>query len=68
MTIVSNDPSWWPLIDSHLVYSNWIGLSYQSVMSRSNIDLHFYFAVAAAAVVVYDWGERDVALHLLPFL
>ncbi|KIK40222.1 hypothetical protein CY34DRAFT_282628 [Suillus luteus UH-Slu-Lm8-n1] len=53
MTIVSNDPSWWPLIDSRLVYSYWIGLSYQSVTSRFNIDLHF--AVAAGVVVVYDW-------------
>jgi hypothetical protein len=36
------------------------------VMSRSYIDLHF--AVAAGVVVVYDWGEWDVVLHLLPFL
>jgi hypothetical protein len=66
MTLVSNDPSWWPLIDSQLVYSYWIGLSYQLAMSRSNIDLHF--AVAAGAVVVYDWGEWDVVLQLLLFL
>ncbi|KAG2032663.1 hypothetical protein BDR03DRAFT_742751 [Suillus americanus] len=35
MTLVSNDPSWWPTIDSYRFYS--------------------YFAVAASAVVVYDW-------------
>jgi hypothetical protein len=35
-------------------------------MSQSNIDLHF--AVAAGVVVVYDWGEQDVVLKLLPFL
>jgi hypothetical protein len=35
-------------------------------MSRFNIDLHF--AVAAGVVVVYDWGEQDVVLSLLPFL
>jgi Arc/MetJ family transcription regulator len=39
---------------------------YQSVMSRSNIDLHF--AVAACVMVVYDLGEQDVVLKLLPFL
>jgi hypothetical protein len=35
-------------------------------MSRSNNNLHF--AVAAGVVVVYDWGEQDFALILLPFL
>jgi hypothetical protein len=66
MTFVSNDPSWWPLIDEEVFFSYWIGLSSQSVMSRSNIDLHF--AVAAFVMVVYDWGEQDVVLNLLPFL
>jgi hypothetical protein len=27
-----------------------------------------HFAVAAGVVVVYDWGEQDFALILLPFL
>ncbi|KAG1764305.1 hypothetical protein EDD22DRAFT_455690 [Suillus occidentalis] len=53
MTIVSNDPSWWPYIDLQFFYSYWIGLSYQLVMSQSNNDLHF--AVAAGVVVAYDW-------------
>jgi hypothetical protein len=66
MTFVSNDPGWWPFLDMQLLYSYWIGLSYQSVMSRSNIDLHF--AVAANVVIIYDWGEQDVVLKLLPFL
>jgi hypothetical protein len=66
MTFVSNDPSWWPLLDAQFSYNCWIGLSYQTVMSRSNISLHF--AVAAGVVVVYDWGEQDVVLNLLPFL
>jgi hypothetical protein len=66
MTFVSNDPSLWPYIDTQLFIDYWIGLSYQSVMSRSNINLHF--AVAAGVVVVYDWGEQDVVLKLLPFL
>jgi hypothetical protein len=66
MTFVSNDPSLWPYIDEHVFYSYWIGLSYQSVMSRSNLHLHL--AVAAGVVVVYDWGEQDVVLSLLPFL
>jgi hypothetical protein len=56
----------WPYIDEEFSYSYWQGLSYQLVMSQSNIDLHF--AVAAGVVVVYDWGEQDVVLKLLPFL
>jgi hypothetical protein len=66
MTFISNDPSWWPYIDAQFFSSYWIGLSYQSVMTQSNIDLHF--AVVAGVVVVYDWGEQDVALNLLSFL
>jgi hypothetical protein len=66
MTFVSNDPSWWPMIVSQLIFSYWLGLLYQLWMSRSNNDLHF--AVAAGVVVVYDWGEQDVVLKLLPFL
>jgi hypothetical protein len=66
MTFVTNDPSWWPYIELQFFYSYWMGLSYQSVMSRFNIDLHF--AVAAGVVVVYDWGEQDVVLSLLSFL
>ncbi|KAG1754130.1 hypothetical protein EDD22DRAFT_913697 [Suillus occidentalis] len=54
MTFVSNDPIWWPFIDSRVFYSYWIGLLYQLVMSRSNIDLHF--AVVAGVVVAYDWA------------
>jgi hypothetical protein len=64
-TVVSNDPSWWPFINLGIFLSYWTGLSYQLVMSRSNNDLHF--AVAAGVVVVYDWGEQDVVLILLPF-
>jgi hypothetical protein len=66
MTFVSNNPGLWPYIDVRLFFSYWKGLSYQLVTSQSNIDLHF--AVAAGVVVVYDWGEQDVALILLPFL
>jgi hypothetical protein len=67
MTFVSSGPSWWPLIDLRILYSYWTGLSYQLViLSLSKIDLHF--AVAAGVVVVYDWGEQDVVLNLLPFL
>jgi hypothetical protein len=66
MTFVTNDPGWWPLLDVQLFLSYWTGLSYQLAMSRSNNDLHF--AVVAGVVVVYDWGEQDVVLKLLPFL
>jgi hypothetical protein len=67
MTFVSNDPgSTWPYIDAQLFLSYWIGLLYQLVMSQSNISLHF--TVAAGVVVVYDWGEQDIVLILLPFL
>jgi hypothetical protein len=31
-----------------------------------NLNLHL--AVAAGVVVIYDWGEQDVVLNLLPFL
>jgi hypothetical protein len=65
MTVVLNNPSWWPFIDLRLVYSYWTGWSYQSLTSRFKIDLHF--AVAAGVVVAYDWGEWDVVLQLLPF-
>jgi hypothetical protein len=66
MTVVSNDPSLWPLINDNFLFSYWIGLSYQSVVPRSNNDLHF--AVVAGVVVVYDWGEKAVVPNLLPFL
>jgi hypothetical protein len=66
MTFVSNDPSWWPIIDLQFIFGYWICLSYQLVMCRCNNDLHF--AVAGGVVVVYDWGEQDVAMILLPFL
>jgi hypothetical protein len=67
MTGVSNDPSWWPYMDALLFCAYWKSLVYhQSVMSRSNIDLHF--AVAAGAMVVYDLCEQDVVLKLLLFL
>jgi hypothetical protein len=66
MTFVANDPIFWPLLDQEFFDSYWMGLSYQFVMSRSNISLHF--AVAAIVVVVYDWGEQDVVLNLLSFL
>jgi hypothetical protein len=66
MTLVSNDPTFWPYIDLQFFFSYWTGLSHQLVMSQSNIDLHF--AVAASIVVVYDWGEQDVVPNPLPFL
>jgi hypothetical protein len=66
MTFISNDPSWWPYIDGQVLFGYWIGLSYQLVMSRSNLNMHL--AVVASVVVVYDWGEQDVVLKLLPFL
>jgi hypothetical protein len=66
MAIVSNDPGWWPFLDADILLSYWIGLSYQSVMSRSNISLHF--AVVSGVVVVYDWCEQDVVVKQLPFL
>ncbi|KAG2073035.1 hypothetical protein BDR04DRAFT_365559 [Suillus decipiens] len=41
MTLVSNDPSWWPTISSNMFLSYWIGSSCQLMMSRSHIGLRF---------------------------
>ncbi|OJA13499.1 hypothetical protein AZE42_09389 [Rhizopogon vesiculosus] len=40
MTVISNDPSWWPMISFAREYS--------------------YFSAAALAIVVYDWGKKDI--------
>jgi hypothetical protein len=64
MTVVLNDPSGWPFISWGIVFSHWTGSS--SIWWCLDLTLHL--AVAAAAVVVYDWGEWDVVLQLLSFL
>jgi hypothetical protein len=68
MTVVSNDPSFWPLINSSMLFSYWSGSS--SVLWCVNLTLTCGFAVIAGVVVVYDWGEQDSVrktAHILIF-
>jgi hypothetical protein len=58
MTVVSNDSSWWPVINWQLYFSYWTGLSYQSAMSRSNIDLHFYSCRRRRRGIWLGWDGR----------
>ncbi|KAG2109688.1 uncharacterized protein F5147DRAFT_797992 [Suillus discolor] len=56
MTLVSNDPSWWPFINFDIFQAYWFGLLYLSFgdLSLDLSNIH-RFAVAASFVVVYDW-------------
>ncbi|KAG1739495.1 uncharacterized protein EDB91DRAFT_1284693, partial [Suillus paluster] len=58
MTIVSNDPSLWPVLNLDRFFSYFLG-SWRSsrmmlVMTRSNLDGGF--TVASFAAMVYDWA------------
>ncbi|KAG2077037.1 hypothetical protein BDR04DRAFT_1089335 [Suillus decipiens] len=59
MSMVSDDPSWWPTIDASIVSSYFIGswrvCRLRVVISQSNLCSGF--AVAASVAVWYDWGE-----------
>ena len=56
MTIVSNDPIWWPIIDSHRSYSYFIG-SWR-VRQILVISHSIFIAVAASTMTIYDWGQQ----------
>jgi hypothetical protein len=58
MTFISSDPSFWPIINLQLFYSYWTGLSHQSVMSRSNIDLHFCSCRRRPGGIWLGWDGR----------
>jgi hypothetical protein len=58
MTVVSNDPSLWPVIYLIRFLSYFLGSCFSrwimSGMSRSKLN---YFAVSAFAALLYDYGE-----------
>ncbi|KAG1768803.1 hypothetical protein EDD22DRAFT_870760 [Suillus occidentalis] len=47
MNFVSNDPSWWSYLDALFFVAYWTSLVYQSVMTRSNINLLFQLPLAS---------------------
>lgn len=59
MPIISNDPSWWPLINATRIGSYFIGLWRASRTIMMVSDVVYDHAVAAFAGVMYDWGEQD---------
>jgi hypothetical protein len=58
MKFVSNDPSLWPIIHWQYFLSHWTGLSHQSAMSRSNIDLHFCSCRRRRGGIWLGWDGR----------
>jgi hypothetical protein len=60
MTVVSNDPRWWPLIDFTIIYSYFYG-SWGTISLTQSSMMVLNFAVASFAIVVYDWGEQDTS-------
>ncbi|KAG0693769.1 hypothetical protein DFH29DRAFT_963108 [Suillus ampliporus] len=56
MTLISNDPSWWPSINADRIASYFAGLWcicwMMTAMCRSNLDCGF--VVAAFAGLIYD--------------
>lgn len=67
MTIVSDDPLWWPFIDSLRFISYFAGLWRAVVCWTSNdqSNLKCGFTVTSCVVVMYDWGEHDNIQGLL---
>jgi hypothetical protein len=61
MPIISNDPSWWPLINATRIGSYFIGLwKFSRMMMAVSLSHVVYgYAVAALAGVIYNWGEQD---------
>jgi hypothetical protein len=62
MTVVSNDPEWWPTISSFRGASYFQG-SWRADSLTQKFDCGF--AVAALIAVVYDWGAQDDTKYLL---
>lgn len=59
MTLVSNNPSWWPVIDWYHQYSYFLGMWRADVhLPRSMSDRGF--TVVSSTVLAYDWGEQDI--------
>ncbi|KAG2124139.1 hypothetical protein BD769DRAFT_1388938 [Suillus cothurnatus] len=55
MTIVSDDPSWWPFINASLIGSYFVG-SWSVSHTTTVADLCCHFVVAGSVGVIYDWG------------
>jgi hypothetical protein len=70
MTLVSNDPSWWPTIDLNIAYSYWIGSSHQSVMSQSNIELRYRSCCRCRGGIRFEWEKqcsKTTDVLMIPF-
>ncbi|KAG2107795.1 hypothetical protein BD769DRAFT_1643113 [Suillus cothurnatus] len=55
MTLVSNDPSWWPVINASLIASYFTG-SWSVSHMMTVTDLRCHFVVASSVGIIYDWG------------
>jgi hypothetical protein len=70
MTLASDDPTYWPSINSYRINSysvgSWSGLRL-SLPLTSWSDLDCVLTVTATIVVTYDWGERDNIKESLKF-
>jgi hypothetical protein len=58
MTLVSDNPIWWPFIDWALIYSYFMG-AYRASRMVLVTSHGCRFTVGSFAAVVYDWGKRD---------
>jgi hypothetical protein len=69
MTILSDDPDWWPLIILNIFLSYWMGSSYQLVMSRSIIDLQFRSFCRRCGGIRLGWAGQysETADNLMIF-
>lgn len=64
MTIVSNDPTVWPVVNSYRISSYFAG-SWRAHVEANVASKHWlWFAVAASVGVTYDWGEHDKTKEL----
>jgi hypothetical protein len=59
MTIVSNDPSLWPVINANFISSYFVGSwSVSHMMTVTDLRCHFVL-VAGSVGIIYDWGKQD---------
>jgi hypothetical protein len=65
MTVVSDDPSWWPWIISWRISSYYVGSWQLNVETDVPVSPQVRFAVAASVGVTYDWGKHDTIEEVL---